>query len=440
MINSSAIILAAGEGTRMCSNTPKILHKIAGLPMINHVINTVKKANITDIAVIIGNQSSKVEEVLKENLANLKFFKQENRQGTAHAVLTAKKFLENNDSDITYIVYGDTPLIESEDLKLAQQKITNGADLVIFGFIPPDPQGYGRLIEENGKLIKIIEEKEADDSQKNIKFCNSGLMVVKTKYLLPLLLKIDNNNQKQEYYLTDLVELANKEGLTVEAIKLNWQNLIGINTKEELSIAESIWQNKKRKALMQAGVTLILPETIYFSYDTKIAADVEIFPHVFFGVGVSIDTGCKILSFSHIEQSTIGKNCSIGPYARLRPGSNLQENVKIGNFCEIKKANIAKNTKINHLSYIGDSDIGENVNIGAGVITCNYDGVDKWKTIIKNNVFIGSQSALIAPVKINYGAFIAAGSIITQDVPEKSLAIARSYQINKINKLPSGKK
>lgn len=432
----SAIILAAGEGTRMHSSVPKVLHKIANLPMVSHVIHSLKEGGCSDIAVVTGTKSELVQKEVNNRHDNITFFEQQQRLGTAHAVLAAQDFFKDKQDEIIYIVYGDTPLVQSSDLLVAKDKIEGGADLVIFGFTAPNPSGYGRLLQDGVKLLSIVEEKEASEEQKKITFCNAGLMAVRARYLFPLLSKVDNANSKQEYYLTDLVELANDEGLNVVAIDIFWQNVLGVNTKYELSVAEEIWQDRKRKELMESGVTLYLPKTIYFSHDTEVAPDAEISSHVVFGENVRVSAGAKILSFCHIDGAEVGENCVVGPYARLRPATILHNNVKVGNFCEVKKSSIGSNSKINHLSYIGDSTVGEGVNIGAGVITCNYDGVNKWQTIIGDGAFIGSNCSLVAPVKVGCGSLVAAGSVVVDEVPSDALAIARSYQTNKLNRSP----
>jgi bifunctional UDP-N-acetylglucosamine pyrophosphorylase/glucosamine-1-phosphate N-acetyltransferase len=357
-------------------------------------------------------------------------FEQKERLGTAHAVLAARAAIERGYDDLL-IVFGDTPLIEAHSLQAARNKLSEGADVVVIGFRPASPHGYGRLIEEGGKLTAIIEEKEASEAQKKISFCNGGLMAVRGSHALALLDAVDNKNAKGEYYLTDIVGLAHGKGLNVVAIEVPVDNVIGINNRAELAEAENIWQNRKRQEMMLAGVTLIAPENVFFSHDTLVETDVVIEPNVFFGQGVHVASGALIHAFSHIEGAKIGVNAEIGPFARLRPGANLGEKSKVGNFCEVKNAQVGKGAKINHLTYIGDATVGASSNIGAGTITCNYDGYNKYKTVIGENAFVGSNSSLVAPVSIGDNAYIASGSTITDDVPADALAFGRARQETK---------
>ncbi len=360
-------------------------------------------------------------------------FEQAERLGTAHAVLAAREAIARGYDDLL-IVFGDTPLIEAQSLQAARNKLAEGSDVVVIGFRPASPQGYGRLIEENGKLVAIVEEKEATDAQKKIGFCNGGLMAVRGAHALALLDAVDNKNAKSEYYLTDIVGLAHEKGLNVTALEVPVENVIGINNRAELAEAESIWQNRKRQDIMLAGATLIAPETVFFSHDTLIEADVIIEPNVFFGPKVRVASGALIHAFSHIEGANIGEKAEIGPFARLRPGANLGENSKVGNFCEVKNAEVGKGAKINHLTYIGDATVGASSNIGAGTITCNYDGYNKYKTVIGENAFIGSNSSLVAPIEIGDNAYIASGSTITDNVPADALAFGRARQETKVGR------
>lgn len=431
-----SIILAAGEGTRMKSNLPKVLHKMAGLPLVGHVMQAMEKVGSKHLALVVGHGGEDVKKFVQTNSLDATFFEQKKRLGTAHAVLAAGSALKKNYDDVL-IAFGDTPLIEADALARARHELASGADIVVMGFYSDHPHGYGRLIIENGKLQAIVEEKDANDLQKAINFCNGGLMAINGKYALSLLEKVDNKNTKGEYYLTDIVAIAAKKGLDVRAIEVPFDNVIGINTRYELAQAEHIWQQRMRHKMMLNGVSMPAPETVYFSFDSKIAQDVTIEPHVVFGPKVSIETGTIIKSFSHIEGAKIAENATIGPFARLRPGTILDVQAKIGNFCEIKNAHIGEDAKVNHLSYIGDADIGARANIGAGTITCNYDGVNKWQTHIGCDAFIGSNSALIAPVSIGDGAYIGSGSVVTDDVPQDALALARARQVNKLDKAKS---
>ena len=428
--NCLSIILAAGEGTRMKSSMSKVLHPIANLSLIGHICRTLKNIHIDSCACIVGKSATQVESEVKKFLPKANFFFQNERLGTAHAVLCAKDIIQSGFDDIL-ILFGDTPLIEEHNLQKARESLAQGIDVVVMGFRTETPTGYGRLIEESGYLKAIVEEKDATDVQKAIKFCNGGLMAVSGVHLLKLLEKVENNNANKEFYLTDIVALAHKENLKVQALEIPLDNILGVNTRAELAKLEEIWQERKRNYLMREGVTLLDPKTNYFSYDSIIEQDVIIEPYVYFGKNVHIKTGAKIAGFSYIEGATIEEDSTIGPYARIRAQSVVKKNAKVGNFCEVKNTIIEEEAKINHLSYIGDANIGKRVNRGAGVITCNYDGISKHKTIIEADSFVGSNSALVAPLKIEKNAYIASGSIITRDIPEKALAVARAKQVNK---------
>ena len=425
-----SIILAAGEGTRMKSSLPKVLHKIAGLPLVCHVVRQVQSIGKSDIAVVVGRGADEVSSAVKEFSKTANIYLQKERLGTAHAVLSAREMLSKNYDDVL-IVFGDTPLIEAKSLERARDELAHGADIVVMGFITENPSGYGRLIEKDGKLQAIVEEKDATTEQKKIKFCNGGVMALNGKLALSLLEQIKNENAKKEYYLTDIVKIGVSRELEVKAISIPFENVIGVNTRFELSEAEALWQKRRARELMLSGVTMLRPETVYFSYDTAIEGDVVIEPNVFFGLNVKVETGVVIHGFSHLEGAIVKAQSEIGPYARLRPGAILENSSKVGNFCEIKNAKIGEGAKVNHLTYIGDAVVGGHTNIGAGTITCNYDGFNKWKTIIGENAFIGSNSALVAPVEIGDGAYVASGSVITDQVPENSVAFGRARQINK---------
>ena len=425
-----SIILAAGEGTRMKSSLPKVLHKIAGLPLVCHVVRQVQLIGKSDIAVVVGRGADDVSSAVKEFSKTANIYLQKERLGTAHAVLSAREMLSKNYDDVL-IVFGDTPLIEAKSLECARDELAHGADIVVMGFVTENPSGYGRLIEKDGKLQAIIEEKDATTEQKKIKFCNGGVMALNGKLALSLLEQIKNENAKKEYYLTDIVKIGVSRELEVKAISIPFENVIGVNTRFELSEAEALWQKRKARELMLSGVTMLRPETVYFSYDTAIDGDVIIEPNVFFGPNVKVETGVIIHGFSHLEGAIVKAQSEIGPYARLRPGAFLENSSKVGNFCEIKNSRIGEGAKVNHLTYIGDAVVGGHTNIGAGTITCNYDGFNKWKTIIGENAFIGSNSALVAPVEIGDGAYVASGSVITDQVPENSVAFGRARQINK---------
>ncbi|MHC5307146.1 bifunctional UDP-N-acetylglucosamine diphosphorylase/glucosamine-1-phosphate N-acetyltransferase GlmU [Bartonella sp. LJL80] len=425
-----SVILAAGEGTRMKSSLPKVLHKIAGLPLVCHVVRQMQSVGSARLAVVVGRGGEQVSAAVKEFEPDALIFEQKDRLGTAHAVLAARSALKENYDDVL-IAFGDTPLIQRSSLEQARHQLADGADIVVMGFETDNPFGYGRLLQQDGKLIAIVEEKDATNIERDITFCNGGLMALRGKLALDLLDKIDNNNSKNEYYLTDIVSIASKQGMDVRAIEVPFDNVIGINNRLELAEADALWQRRRANELLLAGVTMLKPDSVYLSYDTVIEADVIIEPNVYFGPDVHVSKGAIIHAFSHLEGAEVGENAEVGPYARLRPGANLQRSSKVGNFCEVKQSNIGEGAKVNHLTYIGDADIGARANIGAGTITCNYDGFNKWKTVIGENAFIGSNSALVAPVEIGQGAYVASGSVVTKAVPADSVAFARSHQVNK---------
>ncbi|MGO4449681.1 bifunctional UDP-N-acetylglucosamine diphosphorylase/glucosamine-1-phosphate N-acetyltransferase GlmU [Phyllobacterium sp. TAF24] len=425
-----SVILAAGEGTRMKSALPKVLHPIAGLPIVAHVAKAVHSAGSGDIALVVGREGDAVRDAVKSVVSNVTVHEQKERLGTAHAVLAARDAIARGYDDIL-VVFGDTPLIETAALDQARAKLEDGADVVIMGFRPENPAGYGRLIEENGKLLAIREDKDTSDDEKKIGFCNGGFMALRGDSALQLLDKVGNANAKGEYYLTDVVEIANGVGKLAVAIEIPVENIIGINTRVELAEAEAIWQNRKRRAMMLAGVSIQAPETVFFAYDTLIESDVVLEPNIVFGPGVSIATGAVIHAFSHLEGAHIGPRAMVGPFARLRPGADLAVNAKIGNFVEVKNAKVGAGAKVSHLSYLGDAIVGAGANIGAGAITCNYDGYNKALTQIGAGAFIGSNSSLVAPVSVGDNAYVASGSVITQNVPDDALAFGRAHQVIK---------
>jgi len=414
----------------MKSALPKVLHRIAGLPLICHVANAVHEAGEGDIALVVGRGADEVKAAVEKVSPGVSAYEQKERLGTAHAVLAAREAIASGYDDLL-IVFGDTPLIEEKALKEARSRLAEGADIVVMGFRPADPSGYGRLIEDGGKLVAIREEKDATAEEKSINFCNGGLMALRGKHALALLDMVRNDNAKGEFYLTDIVGIAHDKGMEVTAIEVPVDNVIGINTRVELAEAEAIWQARRRRAVMLSGVTMIAPETVFFSHDTLVEADAIIEPNVFFGPGVHVASGALIHSFCHLEGAHVGPNAEIGPFARLRPGADLAEKAKVGNFCEVKNATVAKGAKVNHLTYIGDAFVGAGANIGAGTITCNYDGYNKSKTEIGEGAFIGSNTSLVAPVSVGANAYIASGSVITENVPDSALAFGRARQVTK---------
>ena len=386
-----------------------------------------RAAGETDLALVVGHGADDVRKAAARLPAPPEIFVQEERLGTGHAVLSARTAIARGYDDIL-VMFGDTPLIEADALSAARKKLAEGAAVVVVGFRTPNPAGYGRLIEKAGKLTAIREDKDASEAEKRIEFCNGGLMAIAGSHALALLDAVGNKNAKGEYYLTDIVGIAHARGLEVIATEASFESALGINNRAELAEAEAIWQQRRRRAMMLSGVTLIAPETVYFSHDTEIGPETVVEPNVWFGPGVKIASGAKIHAFCHIEGATIGPDCDVGPFARLRPGADLHEKAKVGNFCEVKKATIEKGAKVNHLTYIGDARVGAGANIGAGTITCNYDGYSKFITDIGEGAFVGSNSSLVAPVTIGNGAYIASGSVITESVPDDALAFGRARQ------------
>lgn len=421
------IVLAAGEGTRMRSSLPKVLHPIAGRPLIAHVLAAAPGGKNDAIAVVVGPDHQAVIDEIGRARPDAKTFVQRERLGTAHAVLAAREAIAEGADDIL-IAFGDTPLIDATTFERMKAALKDGAALAVLGFRAADPTGYGRLLEDNGQLAAIREHADASEAERAVTLCNAGVMAFAGKTALKILDAIGNGNSKGEYYLTDAVAIVRELGMRAVVIETSEDEVRGINTKAQLAEAEQVMQRKLRQAALDAGVTLIAPETVFLSADTTFGKDVTIEPFVVIGPGVAIDDGAVIHSFSNIVGARIGKGASIGPYARLRPGTVLGEGVRIGNFVETKAADLEAGVKVNHLTYIGDTHIGENANIGAGTITCNYDGFDKHRTEIGAGAFVGSNSSLVAPVKIGAGAFIGSGSVVTQDVPDDSLAVERSQQ------------
>ncbi len=425
-----AVVLAAGEGTRMKSSISKVLHPIGNLPIVAHVMQTASSAGADTVALVLGRDAQAVEDVAASHAKNLAVRHQTERLGTANAVLAAADVIDRGFDDVM-VIFGDTPLVGEETLRRARAALADGADVAVIGFRTDNPDGYGRLIEENGELIAIREHRDASEEERQIDLCNGGLMAFSGAKALTLLRRIGNDNAKSEYYLTDIAELAREAGGRSVVVEAPWEELIGIDTRAGLAEAEAIWQRNRRLDHMMAGVSMTAPETVFVSHDTLIEADVLIQPNVVIGPGVTIRSGATIHAFSHLEEATIGPDCSVGPFARLRPGADLLQGAKVGNFCEVKKAVIGEGAKVNHLTYVGDAEVGAKANLGAGTITCNYDGVNKHFTNIGAGSFVGSNSSLVAPVTIGDNAYVASGSVITTDVPEDALAFGRARQENK---------
>ena len=425
-----AIVLAAGEGTRMRSARPKVLHPLAGRSLLAHVLGTVAQSGVTATAVVIGPGEEAVAAEVKRVCPDAKCFVQHERRGTAHAVLAARAAIERGADDIL-IVYGDTPLVQAASLSRLRAAIASGVAVAVLGFRATDSTGYGRLIVDKGELVVIREEADASASERKTALCNGGTMALAGKTALAILERIGDHNRKHEFYLTDAVEIARGMALSAAAVEVEEDEMRGINTKKQLAEAEAVAQQRLRQAALDAGVTLLAPETVHLCADTKFGRDVVVEPFVVFGEKVTVEDGAVIHSFSHIAGAHIGKGVSVGPFARLRPGTRLGEGARIGNFVEVKEAVVEAGAKANHLTYLGDASVGANANIGAGTITCNYDGAAKHRTEIGRDAFIGSNSALVAPLKIGEGAYVGSGSVITQDVPADALALGRNRQVTK---------
>ena len=427
----AAVILAAGKGTRMKSNLPKVMHKIAGKPMIQHVVGTVGSLSPKAMVTVIAPDLMSVKDAAQAENADCRIAFQDKQLGTGHAVRAAEKALKSHTGPVL-ILYGDTPLLTPKLLRrmLAELAGPKKPSVVVLGMRPADAAEYGRLIvNAKGQLERIVEYVDASAAERNVNLVNSGVLAVDGKWLFKLLAKVKNNNAKKEYYITDIIPLARAQKLTCRVIEAeDVREVLGVNSRAQLADAERVMQDRLRAAAMGNGATLIDPASVYFSHDTKLGRDVTVHPNVFFGPSVTIGNGVEVRSFSHIEGAKVKDGCVIGPFARLRPGAVLATNVHIGNFVEVKKARIGEGAKINHLSYIGDAFVGKEANIGAGTITCNYDGHEKHETHIGERAFIGSNTALVAPVSIGKGAVVAAGSVITSDVVANSLAIARARQ------------
>lgn len=421
------IVLAAGEGVRMRSKRPKALHEIAGRSMLAHALSAVHDAGVEDVAVVVGPEREDVACEARAHAPGASVFVQSERRGTAHAVLAAREAIARGYDDVV-VTYADTPFLRGATLAAMRARLAEGAQVVALGFAPANPAGYGRLIERDGRLAAIREHKDASDEERKARLCNAGPLAFVGAKALSLLDAVTPTNAQNEYYLTDLVEIANAEGLVACALEAEESEVIGVNDRVQLAAAEAWMQARLRRQAMLDGATLVAPETVFLSFDARIGRDVLIEPHVVIGRGVVIEDGATIHAFSHLEGARVASGASIGPFARLRPGADIAAKAKIGNFVEVKQATVEGGAKVNHLSYIGDARVGANANIGAGTITCNYDGFDKHRTDIGAGAFIGSNSALVAPVAIGDGAYVGSGSVITKNVEPGALAVARGRQ------------
>ncbi|WP_454684932.1 bifunctional UDP-N-acetylglucosamine diphosphorylase/glucosamine-1-phosphate N-acetyltransferase GlmU [Ancylobacter moscoviensis] len=424
------IVLAAGEGTRMLSSLPKVLHAVAGRPMVSHVLDAALAAGAAKIAVVVGPDHDKVAAEVRRVAPDAEVFVQSERRGTAHAVLAARSALERGYDDVV-VMYGDTPLVRPETIGALRGPLAGGAAVTVLGFRPDNPFGYGRLVTQGGALVAIREEKDASEAERAIGLCNAGLMALDGRAALDILDRIGDANAKKEFYLTDAVEVARGLGRASMVHEAAAEEVVGVNSRAQLAEAEAILQGRLRRRALDGGVTLVAPETVFLSADTSFGRDVIVEPNVVFGAGVRVEDGATIRAFSHLEGAHVGAGAIVGPFARLRPGAELGQGVHVGNFVEIKASDLAPGVKVNHLSYVGDTSVGANTNIGAGTITCNYDGFRKHRTTIGANAFVGTNSLLVAPVTVGDGAYLGTGSVITEDVPADALAIGRARQVNK---------
>jgi len=422
-----SIVLAAGEGTRMKSARPKVLHEVAGLSMVGHVLRAVAAAGGTAAAVIVGPDREDVAAEVRRQVPEATIHVQRDRLGTAHAVLQAREVIARGFDDVI-VAFGDTPLVTPDTFARLRKALADGAAVAVLGFEAADPFGYGRLVMEGGSLAAIVEEKDASGAQRALTLCNGGLMALRGAEALALLDRIGNANAKGEYYLTDAVALARAAGLATAIVLAPEEEVRGVNDRVQLAEVEAIAQGRLRVAAMRGGVTMVAPETVFLAYDTVVGRDVMLEPHVVFGPGVTIADDVTIRAYSHLAACEVAAGAIIGPFARIRPKSRIGEKVHIGNFVEVNRTTIAAKAEANHLAYLGDATIGEGTNIGAGTITCNFDGADKHPTVIGRDVFVGSNSTLVAPLTIGDEVLIAAGSTVTLNAPDGALVFGRAKQ------------
>ncbi len=416
------LILAAGKGTRMKNDLPKVMHPVAGVPMIEHVLNVSMKFSPKKLIPVLSDDMPEVAALVKKKNANADIVIQKERLGTGHAVKLCLEKLGQFDGTVV-VMYGDTPFISADTVEKMAALVQQGAAVCVLGFETSAPNQYGRLVVTGNELKEIVEFKEASEAQKKITLCNSGVMAFNGKLIAEIVNTIGNSNSKGEYYLTDAVGIAAKSGYACKTVTTEENEVMGVNSQQERAMAENILQAKLRKHHLDNGVIMTAPDTVFFSTETEIAPGAVIEPFVVFKGKVKIGSGCEVRSFSHLEDCELGSNVIVGPYARLRPGSILEDESRIGNFVEIKKSRIGKGSKVNHLSYIGDAELGSNVNIGAGTITCNYDGTSKYNTKIEDGAFIGSNSALVAPVTVGKGAIVGAGTTLLKDAEAGKITV-----------------
>lgn len=429
-MHTALIILAAGKGSRMKSDLPKVLHKVADLTLIGHAMRSGAALCPARTVVVTGHGADQVEAEVARLDSDATCVRQNAQNGTAHAVDQARDALADFDGTVV-VLYGDTPFISGETLTAMIDLHKSGADVVVLGFEAEDPTNYGRLVTDGQRLERIVEHKDASPQERQITLCNSGVISADCRTLFDLISQVGNDNASEEYYLTDVIGLASGKGLSAQVKTCTQQETMGVNDRAQLADAEAIFQRQARQNAMISGVTLAEPASVYFSHDTALAPDAWIGPNVVFGPGVQVDAGAQIKAFCHLEGCHVGPDALIGPFARLRPGADLATGARVGNFVEIKNADIAAGAKVNHLSYVGDASVGEAANIGAGTVTCNYDGVMKHRTQIGARAFVGSGTLLVAPVTMGEGSMSATGTVVTQDVPDGALAIGRAKQDNK---------
>ena len=428
-MGTTLIILAAGAGTRMASDRPKVLHEVAGAPLLAHALMSGAALDPDHVVVVTGHGGQAVAELATRWRPDVITVEQSERLGTGHAVLQARDALSEATGDVV-VLYGDTPFISGSTLT-AMRKSRKTHDVVVLGFEARDPARYGRLVTKGDSLERIVEWKDATPEERSIKLCNSGIIMADCNQIFDLLDAVGNDNAAGEYYLTDVPAIARDRGLSAGFVTCDEAETLGINSRADLAAAEAAFQTRARTAALDAGVTLTAPETVFFAYDTVLGRDVDIEPNVVFGPGVTVETGARIRAFSHLEGCHVSRGASVGPYARLRPGAELSEGVRVGNFVEIKNATLDEGAKVNHLTYVGDAHVGKAANLGAGTVTCNYDGVMKHRTDIGDGAFIGSSTMLVAPVRVGNEAMTASGSVITSDVEDGALALGRARQVTK---------
>lgn len=425
--NCLSIVLAAGEGTRMKSDTPKVLHAVAGLSMLGHVLTAIAAAGGTAAAVVVGPDRDDVAAEARRLVPGASVHVQRERLGTAHAVLQAEAALARGYDEVI-VAFGDTPLVTPETFARLRAALAAGAAVAVLGFEAANPFGYGRLVMESGALAAIVEEKDATEAQRAITLCNGGLMALAGAKALDLLKRIGNANAKGEFYLTDAVALARAEGLSTTVVLAPEEEVRGVNDRVQLAEVEAIAQKRLRETAMRGGVTMTAPDTVFLAHDTSLGRDVTLEPHVVFGPGVTVEDGVTIRAYSHLSGCQVGRGATLGPFARIRPKSRIGEGVHIGNFVEVNRTTMGAKSEANHLTYLGDATIGEGTNVGAGTITCNFDGAEKHPTVIGRDVFVGSNSTLVAPLTIGDEVLIAAGSTLTQHVDAGALVFGRAHQ------------